>query len=169
MYVVRRSCCHFPLYSREIRHAMRCDLNKLMKGSWLMSTRTPRTPKAPKEIFEHNFQRRCELWTSQVCERSRLIESADFKLLQATFDERRKRGCHLSLGHFPIEFIHLKIWQTAENQSPLNYLDARKIARTVVVWNFDTAICSLNITQFTAFHTELCVGFRKQKMERKKP
>lgn len=78
-----RVCCAaivlpFSIVFLCARHARRCDLNKLMKGSWLMPTRTrtrARTPKAPKEIFEHIFTRRCE--------RPTCVSAADFKLHDA--------------------------------------------------------------------------------------
>lgn len=41
-----------------------------------------------------------------MCERLHLIESADLKAARRGYDVRRKRDRHLSLGHFPIEFIH---------------------------------------------------------------
>lgn len=131
-----RVCCAaivlpFSIVFLCARHARRCDLNKLMKGSWLMPTRTrtrARTPKAPKEIFEHIFTRRCERPT---CVSAAFDWICWFQAARRRCDERRKRDRHLSLGHPPIEFIHLKIWQTAKNQSPLNYVNARKFARKV--------------------------------------
>lgn len=133
MCVVRRSCCHFSIvFCVCMRRAVRCDLNKLMKGSLINAdtyipdahTRT-QIARQNENIFS------AMVWNSaMVCmyvcaplDWIRGISSCPNCKVMKSADEI---AIYLSLGHFRIEFIHSKIWQTeaAEKKSGINHHSA---------------------------------------------